>query len=111
MVHLAQGPGALPDDVEVLARTDVAGQLFRRGRAVGLQFHPEAEHDLVAGWTRLGPDHLPNGLTAGEVLVARRVDEERAHAIGDRLVDRLPATLVPGPPGGGGHAAGAPCVG
>jgi GMP synthase-like glutamine amidotransferase len=84
----------LPDDVEVLARTDVAVQLFRRGRAVGLQFHPEAEHDLIAGWTRLGPDHLPNGLTADDVLDAWKVDEDRAHENCDRLVDWLLVTLV-----------------
>ena len=84
----------LPDDVEVLARTGVAVQLFRRGRAVGLQFHPEAEHDLIAGWTRLGPDQLPNGLTADDVLDAWKVDEAQAHANCERLVDWLLGTLL-----------------
>jgi GMP synthase (glutamine-hydrolysing) len=85
----------LPDDVDVLGRTDHAVQLFRRGRAVGLQFHPEADHDLIEGWTRLGPEHLPDGLTPASLLAGWRVSEEEAHANAARLVDWLLATLVP----------------
>ncbi|MBI4940980.1 MAG: type 1 glutamine amidotransferase [Actinobacteria bacterium] len=86
----------LPDDVEVLGRTDVAVQLFRRGRAVGLQFHPEAEHDLIAGWAAMGPDHLPDGLSREALLDGWKVDEARAHENCDRLVGWLLSTLVPG---------------
>jgi len=53
----------LPDDVAVLARTDDgAPQVLRLGpRAWGVQFHPEADHEVVAVWAdedrgkRVGP--------------------------------------------------------
>jgi len=62
----------LPADgsVEVLARNDSAVQVFRSGRAVGLQFHPEADVDLVAAWAAMGPDHIPEPLTV-ELLVGQ----------------------------------------
>lgn len=84
----------LPDDVEILGRTDVAVQLFRKGSAVGLQFHPEAERDLIDGWVSLGPDHLPDGLTRDRLLDDWTVDERQAHANCDRLVDWLLTSLV-----------------
>lgn len=39
-----------PAEAEVLAVTDVGPQLFRCGRSVGTQFHPEVDADHVAGW-------------------------------------------------------------
>jgi GMP synthase (glutamine-hydrolysing) len=85
----------LPDHVEVLASTEHAVQVFRHGRAIGLQFHPEAEHDLIAEWTRLGPDHLPAGLTPDDVLAQWRVAEQQAHQNCARLVDWVLDELVP----------------
>ncbi len=58
----------LPEDIEVLARTDNAVQLFRKNRAVGTQFHPEADVATVAGWIRIGPDHIP-AYTSGDQLI------------------------------------------
>jgi GMP synthase-like glutamine amidotransferase len=63
--------------------------MFRRGRAIGLQFHPEADHALIAGWTALGPDHLPDGLTPDALLATWTEAEEQAHANCARLVDWL----------------------
>jgi GMP synthase (glutamine-hydrolysing) len=85
----------LPADVEVLARTEHAVQVFRKGRAIGLQFHPEADHDLIAEWLRLGPDHVPAGMTPDGVLAQWRVAEEEAHLNCARLVDWVLAELVP----------------
>lgn len=58
----------LPGDVEILARTDDAIQLFRKGRAVGTQFHPEANVELVSDWARIGPDHIPAYTSADQLL-------------------------------------------
>ena len=71
----------LPDDVEILARTDDAIQLFRKGRAVGTQFHPEANIELVSDWTRLGPDHIPSYTSADQLLgdLARAEGATRAN--------------------------------
>jgi GMP synthase-like glutamine amidotransferase len=85
----------LPEGVEVLARTEHAVQVFRSGRAIGLQFHPEADHDLIAEWLRLGPDHVPDGLTPDGVLAQWRVAEEDAHRNCARLVDWVLDELGP----------------
>ena len=58
----------LPAGVEVLAQNDNAVQLFRHGNAVGTQFHPEADVELVSNWLRIGPDHVPARTSAAELL-------------------------------------------
>jgi len=58
----------LPDGVEVLAHNGKAVQLFRSGRAVGTQFHPEASTDVVSEWIRIGPDHIPAYTTGAQLL-------------------------------------------
>lgn len=58
----------LPADVEVLAQNDNAVQLFRHGTAVGTQFHPEADVELVSSWLQIGPDHVPARTSAAELL-------------------------------------------
>lgn len=58
----------LPPEVQVLMRNDHAVQLFRSGRAVGTQFHPEADLTLVGMWTDVGADHIPAHTTANELL-------------------------------------------
>jgi GMP synthase-like glutamine amidotransferase len=51
----------LPQGATEIARTANASQAFVLGRALGLQFHPEVDHDLLDGW--LADD--PNGEVAG----------------------------------------------
>ncbi|RZV46438.1 MAG: type 1 glutamine amidotransferase [Acidimicrobiales bacterium] len=41
---------AAPPEADVLAETDAATQLFRIGRTVGSQFHPEVDAAHIAGW-------------------------------------------------------------
>jgi GMP synthase (glutamine-hydrolysing) len=79
----------LPTDgsVEVLARNDHAVQLFRRGNAVGLQFHPEADVALVAEWADMGPDHIPAHTSRQELLDALAEAQATTRANCERLVD------------------------
>jgi GMP synthase-like glutamine amidotransferase len=51
----------LPQGATEIARTANASQAFVLGRALGLQFHPEVDHDLLDDW--LADD--PNGEVAG----------------------------------------------
>jgi len=67
----------LPADIEVLARNDNAVQLFRHGRAVGTQFHPEADVALVEGWIAIGPDHVPAHTTPA-LLIGELAENEAA---------------------------------
>jgi GMP synthase-like glutamine amidotransferase len=61
----------LPPGATEIARTANASQAFVLGRALGLQFHPEVDHDLLDGW--LADD--PNGEVASLGL---RHDELRS---------------------------------
>ncbi len=58
----------LPDSVEVIVRNENAIQLFRHGTAVGTQFHPEVDVELVTGWTNLAGDDIPAHTSAGRIL-------------------------------------------
>ena len=77
----------LPEGVDVLARNGSAVQLFRHGRAVGTQFHPEAEIPLVEGWLRIGADHVPEHTTADRLLADLRDHEAQLRANCEALVD------------------------
>ncbi len=99
---IAQGPWfawhedrmRLPDDVTVLARNDKAVQMFRTGRAVGLQFHPEVDIDLVSDWLRIGGHHLPDGWTRDRLLQVWADAEPQAHRNCEGLVDWLLTEVV-----------------
>lgn len=77
----------LPAHVTVLARNENAPQLFRFRRAVGTQFHPEAEIPLVRTWTEMGADHIPARTSAGEILGDMEVHGTELEANCARLVD------------------------
>lgn len=77
----------LPDDVPVLAHNGKAVQLFRHGRAVGTQFHPEADVGVVGGWVRIGPDHIPDHTSGAQLLQDLEIHEARLRENCERLVD------------------------
>ena len=47
---------ALPPGAELLASTEACPQLFRVGRSVGTQFHPEISVELASHWMRESSD-------------------------------------------------------
>ena len=77
----------LPDDVEVLAHNGKAVQLFRSGRAVGTQFHPEADTTVVGSWVRIGPDHIPDHTSGAQLLQDLEMNETRLRGNCEALVD------------------------
>lgn len=77
----------LPESVEVLAHNGKAPQLFRVGRAVGTQFHPEADTGVVGSWVRIGPDHIPDHTSGAQLLQDLEIHETRLRANCEALVD------------------------
>lgn len=77
----------LPEGVEVLARNAHAVQVFRSGRAVGTQFHPEANLALVSSWVAAGEDHIPGAMTGAQLLDDVTAHEARLRANCAALID------------------------
>lgn len=77
----------VPDEVEVLAHNGKAVQLFRKGRAVGTQFHPEADTTVVGAWVRIGPDHIPEHTSGAQLLQDLEIHEAALRANCEQLVD------------------------
>ena len=77
----------LPEGVEVLASNDNAVQLFRQGNAVGTQFHPEADVELVSQWLRIGPDHVPARTSAAELIADLSDQAEVLRRNCEQLID------------------------
>lgn len=77
-----------PGAVE-LARTPEASQAFALGPHLGVQFHPEATVEIVAGWARADADRLPSlGIEdAGALLAVPPERREAARAAAFRLFD------------------------
>jgi GMP synthase-like glutamine amidotransferase len=81
---------ALPDGAVVLASSDrCANQAFRIGdTAWGVQFHPEVDADITAGWARNeAADLAEAGLEADQVVSAVRSAEPRLRATWTALAD------------------------
>jgi GMP synthase-like glutamine amidotransferase len=70
----------LPQGATEIARTANASQAFVLGRALGLQFHPEVDHDLLARWFADDRDGevASVGLTHDELLSATKELEDSA---------------------------------
>lgn len=75
---------SLPEGASELARSPSCIQAFRKGRHLGVQFHPEATPEIVASWAAEYPGHLARaGVELGELEEAERhQDETRAAARG-----------------------------
>lgn len=60
----------LPEGAELLASTEICPQLFRMGRSVGTQFHPEISVELASEWlSAASDDYLASvGIVREEIL-------------------------------------------
>jgi GMP synthase (glutamine-hydrolysing) len=56
----------LPGHVHVLAQTAIAPQVFQAGRSIGVQFHPEADVELMEEWIRIGGHELDGVLSVDD---------------------------------------------
>jgi GMP synthase-like glutamine amidotransferase len=70
----------MPPGATEMARTANASQAFVLGRSLGLQFHPEVDHDLLDGWLSDDPNGevASVGLTHDELRLATKQFEEDA---------------------------------
>ncbi len=74
-----------PPGADVLATTPHAVQAFTRGRAIGLQFHPEVTPAIWHDWGEQDPDALTGHVHDAEGLaaeIARSTQENRERAFG-----------------------------
>jgi GMP synthase-like glutamine amidotransferase len=84
-----------PPGAEVLAETDEAIQLFRIGRTVGTQFHPEVDVPHVAGFLENAPgEYLAEyGVSREEILAGvhehTEANTKQCHALVDWFLDEV----------------------
>jgi GMP synthase-like glutamine amidotransferase len=81
---------AVPPGARLLARSALCPQAFRIGSSIGLQFHPEATPEIIAGWIRTGRDSLDSaGLDADALAAQTRAAgpaaRERAYTLFDTI--------------------------
>ena len=79
----------VPRGAALLAESDAGPQVFRWGRAVGVQFHPEATESIVSQWSQEeGEQELrAAGLDRDTLLADTRALEADAHRRCDALVE------------------------
>ena len=80
---------SVPAGATVLAQSPAGPQAMICGRALGLQFHPEATESIVRGWSSgSGNDELNDlGLSATEILGTTRANLDDAARRCDDLVE------------------------
>jgi GMP synthase-like glutamine amidotransferase len=85
----------LPPGATEIARNANASQAFRLGRNLAVQFHPELDSTMLAGWLRNGGDAkaVEFGLDPEQLLARTRerdeVSRKRAHRLVDAFLDRV----------------------
>ncbi len=85
----------VPAGARLLAYTDVCPQAFAAGRSVGVQFHPEADAAIVAGWTQAYPESLAAaGTSAAELAAATAANAPAARAAAFAFFDAFAARAI-----------------
>ena len=79
---------SIPDGSVEVARSEVSSQVFRCGKSVGTQFHPEITPEIVTSWVAVGREELAKLDIDPGPLIAETVDRQAgARRRADRLVD------------------------
>jgi GMP synthase-like glutamine amidotransferase len=100
----------LPSGVDVVARTPLADQAFSVGRALGLQFHPEVNEEVLEAWLASGGEEqlAEVGVAVPPLLAQTRLLTGAAAARAQVLIQRFvtdvarrPMVPVPAPPSAG----------
>jgi GMP synthase-like glutamine amidotransferase len=100
----------VPSGVDVVARTPLATQAFTVGRALGVQFHPEVNEEVLESWLATGGEAqlAEAGVAASPLLAQTRLETSAAAARAEALVRRFltdvahrPVVRVPLAPGAG----------
>ena len=79
---------AVPPGAVEVARSPVASHAFTLGPHLGLQFHPEADADIVARWARTNPaDFEAANLDPERVIAALRERAAQARMLAFALFD------------------------
>jgi len=85
----------LPPGADALAQSPAGLAAFRHGRHLGLQFHPEADADLLDLWARTDPKLPGTGVTPEDLATQSSVHAEpalgQAFALFDGWLERLVA--------------------
>lgn len=77
----------VPPGARELARSPAGPAVFRRGRHMGVQFHPEADAALVDTWAQSHPELPEAGLTPADLASQSEVHAEGALGQAFRLFD------------------------
>lgn len=95
----------VPPGAELLARSDVGPQLYRIGRNVGTQFHPEVDPAHLERWLSMASPEVLAGIDVDAIRADTRHHEtaarRRCAALVDWFLDEvsgLGAQLPPAPP-------------
>lgn len=82
----------LPDDAELWASTPRAVQAFGVGRNVGVQFHPEIDHDQLRAWFASGDESARRlGIDVEALIEQTRLETPAAR---DRALDLVDLFLT-----------------
>ncbi len=78
---------SVPDGAEELAATDAGPQAFRLRRNLGLQFHPEADREVIEGWFADDIDQIAGvGVDPEQLLAETGRQGVAARARAERLL-------------------------
>jgi GMP synthase-like glutamine amidotransferase len=87
----------IPPGARELARSPAGAAVFKRGRHVGVQFHPEADAALVDAWAQTHPELPDAGVTPADLASQSAAHAEGAREQAFHLFDNwIASALAPG---------------